>query len=477
MKKSTWIIIAITAVLALSYFLTKPKKVSVGVKKLELPVFDQAQVDRIEIQQQNNPLTLIKQDKQWFIEKTSNKPQEIRADQAAVSSMLEAIRTLSPAYYVSELEQKQAELGLSNDAATVIKLHAQNKIVWSLAVGKSDPQAGRYAKLPDDKHVFAVRGSYWQILKPRAEDWRERRLLSLLEPEVTSINFERAKKTTLALKKSDDTNLWLIDKNIITLPENFRADKNALSNLVRAALNIRAQAFVDEQTKHMPDALAKLSVKTKDAKEQHVQIYPGPGDRYLVKTSLGEQLYEINKSQVEPLFRPLSELRALNIMDLDAKSVNKIIIPGAARVVLEKSENTWKLSEPTKLPKDFEFDPQSVDSLIQLVAELKADRLANLSKDKAHDAHWQKEALIEFIGPENKKTRVFASKSKNSPENYLVQGNVDSEIYIVPRAQLLRLMRGLDAFKKEADERTQGFDSLPVEVQRKIMESMKKKKQ
>jgi hypothetical protein len=44
------------------------------------------------------------------------------------------------------------------------------------------------------------------------------------------------------------------------------------------------------------------------------------------------------------------------------------------------------------------------------------------------------------------------------------------------------LLRGLDAFKAEEfelppiDERTKGFESLPVEVQRQILDATKKKK-
>lgn len=478
MKKSTWIIIGIVAVLGLTYFCTKPQKVSVGVKKLELPVFDQALIDRIEIQEKNNPLIFIKHDKRWFLESGGEK---ILADQTAVASMLEAIKTLSPAYYVSELEEKQAELGLDNNAASIIKLHAQGKPVFSLALGKSDPKAGRYAKIPDDKHIYAVRGLYWQIFKPKLEDWRERRLVSLSEPDLVSINFERLGKTTLAIKKSGDGNSWLIDKNIISLPENFRTDPSSLSNLVRAAMNLRAQAFVDNRPK-LANTIATLIFTTRDKQEHSLQIYPGPGDNYWVKTGNNEQIYEINKSSVEHLFKPVSELRALNIMKLDAQAVNKIIMPRKTPIVLEKIDNIWKISEPTKLPKDFEFDPATVDSVINLVVELKAERIANTNKDQASEKDWKKVALIELIGPENKKTALYASKSKTNPEIYVVQGNIDSEIYVVPHSQLQRLLRGLDAFKKEdfkmppIDERTQGFDSLPIEVQRKILESMKKKK-
>ena len=482
MKKSTWIIIGLVAVLGLTYFFTKPQKVSVGVKKLELPAFDQAKIDRIEISTKDKPVILTKQEQQWFLELMNNdKTLLVKADNAAVESMLEATRALSPAYYISELEQKHNELGLNPEAASIIKLHAQGPVVWSLVIGKSDPKAGRYAKMPDDKNIYAVRGSYNQIFK-RAEDWRERHVLRLPESELVSVNFERLGKTQLALKKAEDDKLWLIDTSKTPVSETFRVEERALSSLVRGFLSLRAQAFVDNASlSKLPEPLASIYFKTKDKPEQSIQIYPHAGDNYWVKSSLEDQIYEINKSSVDRLFRPIQELRALNIMNLDTKNINKIIMPGKARVVLEKSQNAWKISEPTTLPKDFEFDPEAADNIINLIADLKADRLAILNKDKASDLQRQKAALIELIGPENTKTSFYITKSKNNPELYLVQGNIDSEIYIVPRSKILRLLRGLDAFKKEAfelppiDERTQGFDSLPVEVQRKLLDSMKKK--
>jgi hypothetical protein len=446
MRKSTWIILGIVVILALIYVITKPQKISVGVKKLELPVFDQAKIDRIEIGAQNNSITLVKHDNHWFLELVGDtKTRLLKADQAAVESMLQATRTLNPTFFVSELESKQAELGLDPHTASNIKLYAQGAPIWSLVLGKSNSRAGRYAKLLDDKHIYVVRGAYEKIFKPREEDWRQRHLVNFAESELAALNFERPGKTQLSLKFSDDSKLWTLDK------ESFRADQNALVNLVRSSLNLRAQAFVDNLSlSKLPKPSASISFKSKDGTEQQLQIYSHAGSNYLIKSSLDDQIYEVNKNNIDSLFKPLLELHALNIMNIENKNIHKIIMLAKNRVVLEKSPdtNTWKISEPAQLPKDFEFDPEAAKIILSLLSDLKADRLANLSKDKPSDSQWQKTALIELIGPENTKTSFYATKAKNNAENYVVQGNIDSEIYIVPRVKLERLLSGLDAFKK-----------------------------
>jgi hypothetical protein len=473
MRRSTLIVVGLMIMLGLVYFFTKPDKVSVGIKKLELPAFDQSKIDRIEISGKE-PIILIKENNLWFVKLA----RLVKADQEIVQNMLHAIGALSPSHYVTELEEKHGELGFSNDDAHTIKLFAQGPEVWSLVIGKNDAQSGRYAKLPNDKQIFAVRGQFWQILKPQPADWRDHRIWELPEDQVSSIDFMRDNKSVVAIKKQEDNKTWELDLTQTTLPKAFRSEPLAVQSLARGALSLRATNFIDEPTS-LGIALNRIQISTKDNQEKNLEIYAGDEKNYLVKTSDSDQIFEISKTNIDRLYRPLSDLRDLSVTKFAPESITKISLENP-KIIIEKSDDSWKLITPTKVPKDYEFDPETVSSFITVLSNLKAERIAT-NKDHAAQGHWLKVPAVELSSAGSKIT-LYLSKITKNPEEYILKGNIDDELYIVKRSKIQPLLRGLDAFKAEEfelppiDERTKGFESLPVEVQRQILDATKKKK-
>jgi ABC-type microcin C transport system permease subunit YejE len=134
-----------------------------------------------------------------------------------------------------------------------------------------------------------------------------------------------------------------------------------------------------------------------------------------------------------------------------------------------------------KLPEKFEFDPNAVDDVLTLLSGLNAERIAG-SKDTPVTADWQKTWLVELTSDKDEKIHVFATKTKANKEEFLVRGNIDSNVYIVKALRLSSLNAGVNAFKKEEfdlppiDENTKGFESLPVDIQRKLLNVTKEKK-
>ena len=77
------------------------------------------------------------------------------------------------------------------------------------------------------------------------------------------------------------------------------------------------------------------------------------------------------------------------------------------------------------------------------------------------------------------KIHFYVGKNKANASEYLAKGNVDEEVYIIKGSRIASLESGLTAFKKEhfelppIDENTEGFESLPVDVQRKLLDATK----
>src|SRR5690606_18577386 len=109
---------------------------------------------------------------------------EVPADQANVQALFDAAGGLRSSHYVTNLKEKYTELGFDENTAVPVKLYAKDNVVFSLVLGKNASGAGRYAKLPDEDDVFVVRGSFWQLTRNGAVDFRDREVWPVKEGEA-----------------------------------------------------------------------------------------------------------------------------------------------------------------------------------------------------------------------------------------------------------------------------------------------------
>jgi hypothetical protein len=478
MKKSSWIIAGLVVALGLIYWFIKEDHISVGVKKLSLPTFSADKVDRIEINTKEK-VVLVKDGDKWMLDLgTPENTKLVKADRAHVTAMLDAALAIKHSHYVTNLKEKYKELGLEGDSSVLVTIYSGGAPVWSLVLGNNDAGSGKYAKISDDEGVYVVRGSFWALTRNGRLDWRDREVISVKENELKSFTINKPGGNELALTKEGD--VWTIDRSKTKVPEGFREDKNAISALVRTALSLQAHGFVDEP-KELFSPIVSMNAITADA-TQKLEIFPGGETVYWARRVGEAQIYEIVKFAFDKLNKPLDELRDLAILNFDKTSIVKLSLKaGKDHIVIAKKDNHWTLEEPGKLPADFEFDPNTVDDMVSMVSGLHGERIANKSKDVGQNQQWQKDWLIELVSDKGDKVHLFAEKSKANKDEYVAQGNIDKEIYVVKAARLASLTHGLKAFKKEefelppVDENTRGFESLPVDVQRKLLDATKKK--
>ncbi len=476
MRKSTWIIIGLVVALGLIYVLTKKDEISVGVKSLVLPSFDAQNVSRIEIGGKS-PAILIKENDSWFLELgEGDKKRLVTADQSHVKALLQAASDMKVSYYVTELEDKLKSLGFDENAATPISLKSGDKVLWTLVLGNNTTGGARYAKLPEDKAVYVVKTAFWQLVRPNANDWRDRGILKLDEANLRSFSLEKDGQKTLSLTKKDDSSSWELAPETSTPPA-FRVNKVALQKIVKNVTTLRASAFLDDENSFVPALDAVLI--DKDQKEHRLQFSTINQEKVLVRVPGNTQVFEIPKGIFENINKKPTDLRDLSVMNFDKESIVSISLADKnGRVIVDKKDGKWQLREPKNLPKGFEFDEVAPEDILALSGGLIADDIADPKKDAATNATWLKSALLELSDDKGNTHRLFASPSKHKG-NFVVKGNSDDLIYVVPAIRLESLNQGLNAFKKEnmalpaMNENTPDFDSLPPDVRQKLMDAMK----
>lgn len=478
MKKGTWIVFILVIVLGAVYFLTKNNDVSVGIKKIEMPKFESKTVDKIEILGKDN-VTLVKQNDAWLLDiGTKDQPKLVKADQSNVEALLDAAQQVKHSHYVTNIKEKYEELGFKEGSTTVISLYAGANKAWSIALGKTDAASGRYAKLSDDGDVHVVRGSFWQLTRNDRNDWREREILPLKETDLTSFVIEKNGAPYVTLVKGEGDN-WDFAKEQPTLPTNFRVNKSSLASLVRAGINLRANSFVDE-AKTLSTPILTMKVGAGDTVHA-VEFFPGPKDDYLVRRVGDDQIYEVTKFNYERLSKSIDEYRDMSVLTFDKDAITSVTLAsGKDRVVLNKIDDKWQIVEPKKLPAQFEFDPNTVEDFLSVLSSVVGLRVAT-AKDVPQTPTWDKTWLVELLTDKGDKVHFYTGKIKSNTTDLLIKGNIDNTIYVT-KAGRLSAYTGLNAFKKEEfelppiDERTKGFESLPVDVQRKLLKATQQKK-
>jgi hypothetical protein len=476
MKKGTWIVFGLVAVLGLLYFISRENQVSVGVKQLKLSSFAKDKVDKIEIKAKE-PIELNKRDGVWMLTLHSGeRAREVRADQNHVNNALDAVLALRSSHYVTNLKEKYEELGLLKDAHE-IKLSIGDKPVFGLVLGKNASGSTRYAKLPEENDVYVVRGSFWEISRNGAFDFRDRQIWSLGEGEIDRFTIKKTSGGELVLVK-DDSGSWQFDASQKGLKEGFRPDKASLQRLVQSGVNLTASGFADDSQPEGP----VLILVAQGKKTETVEIFSPGNNKYLARRVGDKQVFEIHQHNFDRFNVTPDSLRDLSVLRFDRNGVTDITLKhGKMVIVVKKKDGQWQIVEPKNLPEKFEFDPNGVDDALSVLSNLSGERLAT-TKDMPKNSSIEKDWLVELTTDKNEKIRLAVEKSAASKEEYLVRGNIDNEIYVVKAARLKTLNSGVNAFKKEdfelppINENTKGFNTLPVDVQRKLLNIAKEKK-
>lgn len=475
MKKSSIIIGFLVILLSAIYWFSRDNQVSVGIKKLTLPSYNIDKVDKIEIETKYS-VRLFKEGQAWLLDiGTKEKPKLVKADQNNVKSLLDAILLIKPSHYVTSIKEKYKDLGLENDDKTNVLVYIDNKPVWSLILGNNDNSSGKYAKLVDGEDVFVVRGSFWSLTRNELNDWRDKELFSIREGQVSTLNVASLNNNYLLKKDAEE---WVIDRNETKLPKDFRENKSELASLVRSIVDIKAIGFIDDH-KDLSSPIFTVTVNGSELSET-VSLFKHENEDYLAKKTGNDQIYIISKFIVDRLSKPIDELRDLSLFKFDKATINKITIKSDG-IVLTKKDDTWSLFAPKKLPADFVFDPSSADDVLNTLANLHALKLAS-SKDIAINNSWTKQWLAELSNDKGESLHVFAAKNKTVKDEYLIKGNIDDNIYVIKSSKITFLTQGLKTFRKEEfelpaiNENTPGFNSLPVDVQRKLLNTPRKNK-
>lgn len=277
MKRSTWILVAVLAVLLVAAFfvLRQPGEVSTSGSAGDLLVqYDSAAVDKLEIGSPTGVVTLGIEGGKWMILSPLHYP----ADQLSVTTAIGKGKRIELKNVVSSNPQKQ-QLFQVDSAGTLVRVFEHGAQGPAFRVGKPGASyAETYVRREGSNDVYLADGLLTYTFAKGVKDWRDRTIFKSEADRITNVRLQ-FRDTTFALVFRDS--LWRID--------NDSASQTAVKSFLGTLANLQTDEFVDTTVTVSSAPNAVIEVEG-----MQIRFYGGKeGGRYLVQTSAGPQWFEI----------------------------------------------------------------------------------------------------------------------------------------------------------------------------------------
>lgn len=287
MKRSTYLMIAVLAVLVAVAFLLmeRPGERSASSETGELLVtLDSAGVDRIEISSPSGSVVLEKKGIEWFLQS----PIQYRADQSNVASLIGQTKNLRVKATVSSNPEKQS-LFQVDSTGTLVKVYERGSEKASFIIGKPGASFSEtYVRTTTSDEVHLVEGMFSYMFNRAVKEWRDKSVASMPREMIREINYHYGDTTfTLGLRDS----LWMIGKDAIKESE--------VNTVLSALADFKADDFVDV----VPTPAPKFRITVAYG---HVQLrfdeIKGES-KYYLQSSTSPQLFELQQWRANQILK------------------------------------------------------------------------------------------------------------------------------------------------------------------------------
>ena len=385
---------------------------------------NESDVSRVEIRKKDGAdLVLQKQDGRWQI----TAPQQLRADDSAVSGMILSLSSLSSDRLVEDKADNIGQFGLSSPALEV-DVSAKND-THKLLIGDDAPTGnGSYAKLENDPRVFTIASYTKSNIDKGVNDLRDKRLLTAEPDKVSRVDLN-ANGQQLEFGRNKDQ--WQILK-----PKPLRTDSFAVDELVRKLTDAKMDLSSDDERKAAstfasgkPVATATL---TTDSGNQELQVRKNKDD-YYAKSSIVAGVYKVSTDVGEGLTKKLDDFRNKKIFEFGYTDPDKIEIHESSKPhFLTKGGDDWWSGDGRKL------DLASAESVL--------DKLRDLQATKFVDSGFGT-PILEADITSNSGKRIEKVRISKSNGNYVAKRENDPTLYVVDSKAVEDLQKAVGELK------------------------------
>ena len=303
------------------------------------------------------------------VERTSDgwkfvKPANLNLDPDAVTPVLSTLSSITSDRVVDEAATDLMPFGLEPPSFEVTVAKKDGKEVKLLFGDETPTKGSYYAKLAGDPRVFTVASYVRNGLDKTPADLRDRRLVAFDPQKITKIKIQTGGQT-FELGKNSGGDWALVS------PTAMRADSTQVDSLMRSLREAKldpatnesaAKANVKSFNSGKPAAVITVTDQTGDHKLEVRQYI----DLYFAKGSDVEGIHSVDSTSGQALARDMSAYENRRVFEFGWDDPTRVQVD---KTLYEKKDENWVTGGK-------ELDPESIQSLIDRLRELTANRVA-----------------------------------------------------------------------------------------------------
>jgi hypothetical protein len=488
MKKGTLIALGAFAVLLVLVLATRERQVSVGVRKLELPKLDAAQVTALEFTGARSA-TLRKEGTGWIVTDPAKPDTKYAADGSLVTAVIDALGEVKNPEFISDRTERQAEYELDDAKGLKLKVTHGGGSALELVIGKASKNGGVYLRKAGSNDVFTHQGRLGWVVRKEVKEWRKRQIVALKAEDLSQLVLRSKEGETVTLKAGSNPGEWSLAEGTQT-PAGFRFSSQVAHQVAQQLAGLNAQDFLEgdaaaDSATGLADAHDTVEAQLKDGKKVVVHLGRQPDAKdgsgaVAARVDGDTQVYQLPQYAASQLRRRLVDFRDLSLFHFDPAKVTKLKLQsGGKAVVVVKEGEGWKITEPQKLPDGFDFDPAQVSTQLSWLLALSGTRLIEGTVSDGQAGIASPSVLVEVSvegGPvQTLRLGKEAPGARNGGKELYARSSIDSLTYAVGDGARVRFAQGLDLFKRRppppsfaAGGQMKGLESLPPEVRKQL---------
>lgn len=292
MNRSTFFLAGLLILLIVVAFLLlqNPGERSAPVSTGEyLATIDSLAVDGIQIKSPTVDIVLEKQGVEWYL----RTPLSFRADQSNVAQLIQQAKNLEVKNVVSSNPEKQS-LFQVDSTGTMVTISEGGAEKASFILGKTGPTYSEtYARRKGSDEVVLVSNMMNYVFTRSVKEWRDRSIVSVPKETIKQITYQYG-DTTFSVEFRDS--LWFV--------ANDPADPPVVEGILSSLAAFQADDFIDDPSTTLPRITATISFAGIQLLFHHIK----EGDKYIVRSSLAPQSYEVSSWRVNQVLKRKKEL-------------------------------------------------------------------------------------------------------------------------------------------------------------------------
>ncbi len=248
-------VIPVVLIIALSIYLLLRNTDRTNYQLPEVPVISGKEVSRIEIRRPNSTVVLTKKDNGWQID-----PQGYPANETEIKYIIDTIADLGITTLVSESKDYN-RYNLGEDKKIVVRAWSGDTLSREFEVGKpASTYHHTFIKLPGDERVYHAKGNFSGRLGQKMENFRDKKVLSFDQSEITGIEINKDKQSAVWVLKEvpapetdikpdakgsspGKTEIFWEDKN------GKAVDNSSVNRLLNAVSSLSCESFIEDSSK------------------------------------------------------------------------------------------------------------------------------------------------------------------------------------------------------------------------------------